>query len=154
MNETNYNLHITRTEGRSLKGERCSTSSKGANIHLIGCIGIKGLINPEIHSGSYNKEAVIHLIMECLRKVADQIYQEPTVIVINNSSCHLNIERRLLYPEFEGNHFLRMAPYSPMLNPIENVSSVIKSFFKRKLAENMIEILKFHQGQRKRILIE
>lgn len=84
MNETNFNLHITRNQSWSLRGERCSTTSaasEGANIHLIGWIGTKGLIHREIHRGSDNKEAVGNWMKECLRK-AYKMYQE-------SSCCHL-----------------------------------------------------------------
>lgn len=50
--------------------------------------------------------------------MAYKIYQEQTVIVIDNAACHSNIERVLLDPEFERSHFLRMSLYSPMIKPI------------------------------------
>ena len=41
-----------------------------------------------------------------------------------------------------GHHMLvRLDPYSPMLNPIEMVWSVFKSYVKRKLDENREELL-------------
>ena len=61
MDETNFNIHISRRQGRSIKGSRCNipaASSKGTNIHLIGCIGQMGKINFKLHKGSIYKEYV------------------------------------------------------------------------------------------------
>ena len=47
MDETNFNLHISRRDGRSLKGRRYNVVSAGtqsANIHVIGSIGPHGLV--------------------------------------------------------------------------------------------------------------
>ncbi|OAF69028.1 hypothetical protein A3Q56_03235 [Intoshia linei] len=53
MDETNFNLHISKKEGRLQRGERCASiaaGSRGANIH---CIGNVGLIHYEIKRGSF-----------------------------------------------------------------------------------------------------
>ena len=43
--------------------------------------------------------------------------------------------------EFSAHKILRLGPYSPMLNPIEYIWSVVKANVKSKLAESMSEIL-------------
>ena len=51
MNETNFNSHISCSEGRSVRGTHCTVAaaaSKGANIHVIGCISTLGLIHHEV----------------------------------------------------------------------------------------------------------
>ena len=63
------------------------------------------------------------------------------VLVIDNAPCHSNIEEILEEEEFREHKILRLAPYSPILNPIENVWSVIKAFVKRNLAIRMPQIL-------------
>ena len=55
------------------------------------------------------------------------------------------VEEVLAEEEFNRNSILRLAPYSPMLNPIENVSSVIKANIKSNLAENANQILNMMQ---------
>ena len=47
MGETYHNIHISRAEGHSLKGSRCTTlaaGTKGANIHVIRCMSNSDLI--------------------------------------------------------------------------------------------------------------
>ena len=70
IDETNFNLHISRRDGRSLKGRRCnvvSAGTQGANIHVIGCIGPHGLVYHEIQRGSFRKESAQSWMRECLR---------------------------------------------------------------------------------------
>ena len=60
MDETNFNLHISRRDGRSLKGRRCNIVSAGtldAYVHVTGCIGPHGLVYHEIQRGSFRKES-------------------------------------------------------------------------------------------------
>ncbi len=59
MDESNFNIHISRSEGRSRRGTRCSTvaaGSKGANIHVIGCISNLGLIYHEVRRGALKNQ--------------------------------------------------------------------------------------------------
>ncbi len=47
IDESNFNIHISRIDGRSLRGTRCTTiaaGSKDANIHIIGCMCNAGLL--------------------------------------------------------------------------------------------------------------
>ena len=59
LDETNFNLHISRKFGRSKQGERCSvlvSGSKGANIHVIGCISSLGVVHIEVRRGSFTTD--------------------------------------------------------------------------------------------------
>ena len=59
MDETNLNIRISRTEGRSVRGSRCTTvaaGSKGANVHVIGAISNLGIVHYELKRGSFKKE--------------------------------------------------------------------------------------------------
>lgn len=56
LEETNFNIHISRSEGQSQKTTRCSTiaaASNSANIHVIGCIDNLGLIYSEVRQRLY-----------------------------------------------------------------------------------------------------
>lgn len=144
MDETNFNLHISRIEGRSKKGTRCTTvaaGSRGNNIHVIGCISNNGLIHHKIKRGSFKKEDVKEWTRECLRK-ANEIYERGVVLVIDNAPCHTSIEEVVEEDEFRQHQIFRLAPYSPMLNPIEKVWSVIKADVKRSMADSIVGILR------------
>ena len=59
MDKTNLNIHIS-TEGRSVRGSRCTTvaaGSKGANVHVIGTISNLGIVHYELKKGSFKENA-------------------------------------------------------------------------------------------------
>ncbi|KAJ8566507.1 hypothetical protein ON010_g6617 [Phytophthora cinnamomi] len=64
------------------------------------------------------------------------------VIVADNAPCHANVEDVDFKEEaFLKAKLLRLGPYSPMLNPIENCFSTFKAMVKRVLARHRQAIL-------------
>ena len=61
-------------------------------------------------------------------------------MVVDNAPCHSNIEE-VFSEEFLGCEVLRLGPYSPMFNPIEQVWSLIKAYVKQELAAKIVIIL-------------
>ena len=76
-----------------------------------------------------------------LREIERQYPGVGVVVVIDNAPAHCQMEVVFGEEEFEHHQLVRLAPYSPMLNPIEMVWSVFKSFVKRKLDEHREELL-------------
>ena len=143
MDETNFNLHISRTEGRSRRGTRCTTvaaGSKGANIHVIGCISNLGLLHSQVKRGSFKKVDAIEWITACLGKAMIK-HGGPVVLVLDNAPCHSGVESEVLQNEFASCTILRLSPYSPMFNPIENIWALVKSEVKKDLAVRMKTIM-------------
>ena len=62
-------------------------------------------------------------------------------MVVDNAPCHSNIKEVFCEEEFLGCEVLRLGPYSPMFNPIEQVWSLIKAYVKQKLAAKIVSIL-------------
>lgn len=118
-----------------------ASGSRGANIHVIGCIGTMGLVHHEVKRGSY-KKADAHLwVRTCLRKV-QMMVNGPVVLVIDNAPVHSGLEEIAMETEFQRSFILRLGPYSPMLNPIESVWSVFKADVKRVFAEKGGDMLR------------
>lgn len=143
MDETNFNLYISRTKGRSKKGTRCThiaAGSRGSNIHTIGCIGNMGLIHHEIRRGSFKKPELKEFIRQCLQN-AQNLYESAVVMIMDNAPCHSTIEEVFQENDFVHHHLLRLSPYSPMLNPIEFAWSDLKSSVKADLAIQMPHII-------------
>ena len=101
---------------------------------------------PDTHGGNRfilvveeHKEFMVDLI-EHTRTV----FGEPVVMVIDNAPCHSNLQSVFREPEFfsRQNVLLRVAPNSPMYNPMENVWSLAKAKVKRSLAEKWQDILR------------
>ena len=144
MDESNTNIHISRREGRSLRGTRCTTiaaGSKGANVHMIGCMSNAGLLHYEIKWGAFKSDQACEWMRRCLR-ITRFKFDGPVVMVIDNAPCHSGLENVFEEPEFSDNHLLRLGPYSPMFNPMENVWSSVKAKIKRDLATKITSILR------------
>ncbi|OWZ18236.1 LOW QUALITY PROTEIN: hypothetical protein PHMEG_0007703 [Phytophthora megakarya] len=130
-------LHI----GRSLKGKRAvnkNMASKGYNIHVIACISENVLA----------EEVCFFRLGEVQRvyTTSTDAYKKTTplgnvVLVADNAPCHSSIEEVFEEDAFADAEFLRLGPYSPMLNPIENCFSTFKSMVKRFLARHRPGIL-------------
>ena len=67
-------------------------------------------------------------------------------MVVDNAPCHSNIEEVFSEEEFLGCEVLRLGPYSPMFNPIEQVWSLIKAYIKQGLAAKIVSILARRDG--------
>ena len=68
-------------------------------------------------------------------------FDGPVVMVIDNATCHSGLEDVFKEPEFSDNHLLRLEPYSPMFNLMENVWSSVNAKIKRDLATKITNIL-------------
>ena len=89
VDETNINLFLRRSCGRSKKGTRClvkTPTSKGKNLHIIGAITQTGLVFWERRRGSYTKEECHEWTRRMLR--AAGISMDQVVIVVDNAPCH------------------------------------------------------------------
>lgn len=138
IDETNFNLFCTRTMGRSLKGTKASIpvmNSRGRNLHLIGSMTEDGVVVFNTRRGSFSSDDCKAWVRTLLERMREQYDVRSIVLVCDNAPCHSGLEAVFQEPAFEGAQILRLAPYSPMLNPIENVWSVVKTTVKRQLRE-------------------
>ena len=144
MDESNTNIHISRREDRSLRGTWCTTvaaGSKGANVHMIGCMSNAGLLHHEIERGAFKSDLACEWIRRCLL-ITRSKFDGPVVMVIENASCHWGLEDVFKESEFSDNHLLRLGLNSPMFNPMKNVWSSAKAKIKRDLATKITRILR------------
>ena len=120
MDETNYNLYCIGRDGRC-RIESCASiilpSSKGGAFKVEDC-----------------KDWIVYLIEQC----RVQGITRPT-FVIDNAPVHSRLDQ--LEEKYSHVEILRPAPYSYLLNPIELLWNVFKSFVKRILREIMPEVL-------------
>ena len=75
------------------------------------------------------------------KKAAKRQYGGRVVMVVDNAPCHSNIEEVFSEEEFLGCEVLRLGPFCPMFNPIEQVWSLIKAYIKQELAAKIVSIL-------------
>ncbi|KAG3107435.1 hypothetical protein PI124_g12700 [Phytophthora idaei] len=151
MDETNFNLWSSRTRERSLRGRRAVKkvfADGGQNMHVIACISENGLVHYETKFGSNRHANTNDFIRAPLRRIRDssELTLADVVLVIDNAPCHCRAESVFEEEEFLDATLLRLGPYSPMLNPIENVPSMIKASVKAFLREQRRAILSVPNG--------
>ncbi|KAJ8525870.1 hypothetical protein ON010_g15255 [Phytophthora cinnamomi] len=82
----------------------------------------------------YNAEFVqeIYQAVKASPTYHENYRRKKNIIVFDNASCHSQTESRVI--ERPDMVLLRLAPYSPMCNPIDGCFSVLKSRIKDHLA--------------------
>ncbi|RQM20196.1 hypothetical protein B5M09_011808 [Aphanomyces astaci] len=112
IDETNFNLFTFRTKGRSKKNTRAKfvrgCSQKGKNLHIIGAISATNFVFCTRRRGALKSRHANEWLKTMLQEV-----------------------------EFQDASFLKLGPYSPMLNPIENMWPALKSRIKTSLRERV-----------------
>ncbi|KAF0704700.1 hypothetical protein AaE_014805 [Aphanomyces astaci] len=121
IDETNFNLFTSRTKARSLRGRRAvfirGGTQKGKNLHQPDANEwIRGMLGAATnHYGGL----------------------QDILVIADNAPCHSRLENVFAEDEFRTATLLRLAPYSPMMNPIENLWSQFKAHVKALLRERL-----------------
>lgn len=134
MDETNINLFCKRTQARARKGERAVKilpSCRGPNIHVIGAISPFQIIKWSRHRGAFKSETAKEWVTNMLSNLPHGLTPNNIVLVMDNAPCHSKIEE--CQDIFPGLIVQGLGPYFPMLNPIENIWSKMKSVVKREM---------------------
>lgn len=132
IDETNFNLFCRRSNGWSRIGTRAVQdlpAARGPNIHVIGAISINGPVKMDIRRGAFrsaNCNDWVTRLCEQWRQDGHELTN--LVIVCDNAPCHARINEANTDIEI-----LKLAPYSPMLNPIESCWSILKAKVKSTL---------------------
>ncbi len=132
IDEAGVNLSMTTSYGRAMSGERAvehRPSTRTAKTSLVGAITTKGLISLGSVEGSFNAARFLEWL------VADVLPQLPpgTKLVWDNVKFHSNAAV-LAAVKAAGCTVLKMPPYSPDLNPIEECWSKVKHFMRKAKA--------------------
>ena len=129
IDECGFNFHLHRTRGRSIVGPNAvitMRTQRGLNQSLIAATSKSGLIHYRTVVKGINSE----LFQSFLGEVSSLIGEEnPASFIFDNCRSHLNATGL-----FQNHHTKRLPPYSPFLNPIEEMFSFLKTHIRSKLA--------------------
>lgn len=131
IDETGISRNITSSYARSTLGQRakCENSlTRGTRISTIGALGIDGLSATFCYEGTLNAPLFEFWVEDFLLP----ILTPSSVIILDNASSHKNEEVIDIIKE-TGACILFLPPYSPELNPIENIWSKVKNFIKKQI---------------------
>ena len=135
FDETNVNLYCRRTQARAPAGDRAPLArpaSKGPNVHIIGAISAYQVINITRRRGSFNADSCKDWVLDLIdHHLPNGVTHDSLVIICDNAPCHARLGECV--QERPGIVLLKLGPYSPMLNPLENLWSKVKSVVKRRM---------------------
>lgn len=134
MDETNFNLFCRRTQARSKRGHRATVvtpNSRGRNLHIIGAITAYGVVCMTRRRGAFRSEDAKEWVNAMMQNLPGNLRTEDVVFVCDNAPAHSRLQQ--CEEENPGMQVLKLAPYSPMLNPVEGVWSKVKSFVKQRM---------------------
>jgi transposase len=128
VDETGVTTAMTPAYGRAPRGERVETSAPASweSVTVIAAMGLDGVTAPLALPGAMNAATFESYVEQVLVPAL----REGDVVVFDNLSSHLSpaVNKAI---EGAGATVLRLPPYSPDLNPIEEMFSKFKGFLSR-----------------------
>lgn len=128
LDEAGVNLAMTRTHARAPKGERATAKRSGghaSNISLVGAVRLSGMNALYPYDGPVDGERFLSFLDNELLPTL----KRGDVLVMDNLRVH-HIAEVKIKVEQAGVRLLYLPPYSPELNPIEEIWSVVKRAFR------------------------
>lgn len=125
MDESGINLALTRRYGRAPRGERVGgrvPQNYGANVTLIGALGLSGLEAPMTVEGATDGE----VFRAYVQRVLGRTLKSGDIVVMDNLRAHKVTGIREAI-EARGARLLYLPPYSPARSPIERCWSKLKT---------------------------
>lgn len=148
QDESGFDEYFTRRYGYGFEGQKVYTELSGKRYERQSCMAIRNynhkLVEPMIYQGTADSETVYAYFNNLLPNL-----KRGSVIVMDNASYHKSKQLLKLFQ----NHsiiLLFLPPYSPDLNPIENLWGTIKqrlrSYYDYSLTllDNLCEIVNYY----------
>ena len=136
IDETSVKTNLTRLRGRACRGQRLRMDAPfggwGTQTFIAGLTS-EGLIAPWVIKGAMDGSAFATYV----RDVLTPELTPGTVVILDNLATHRNVEAAEAIRDAKC-WFLYLPPYSPDLNPIEQVFAKLKTLL-RKAAERTVE---------------
>ena len=138
VDETGVTTAMTPTYGRAPRGERVIASAPASweSVTVIAALGLDGVRAPLAISGSSNGPTFLAYIEQVLVPTL----HEGDVVVFDNLASHL-VPGVSTAIEKVGARVLRLPPYSPDFNPIEEMFSKFKEFLRRAAARTKAHLV-------------
>jgi transposase len=135
LDETATSTKLVSPWGRCPRGERLIASVPHGHwktITLVAGLRSKGMVAPFVADGSMNGAIFLAYVEQCLVP----ILKKRDVVIMDNLACH-KVPGVVEAIDAAGAKALYLPPYSPDLNPIEQVFSKLKALL-RKAAERTV----------------
>jgi transposase len=137
LDEVGFRLEMYPFRGWSKRGSRCSheSSIRGhKNVNAIFMITTKGVFSYKL----YNKPIKGPIFMEYLESLNEDLIKNKTLIMDNLRVHHMKVVKELLCKKKVSIEYT--IPYSPELNPIEEMFSWIKIKLRSQMIKTQPEL--------------
>jgi transposase len=141
VDETGFNCLMRHKTGRAPIGQRAVThvsAIRAKNFSLCVVYNIASMIHFEVLNRPYNTVNFVGFLEIVMEKFREQVITEAIVIMDNVSFHHSQSVKTII--EGAGHRIMFLPPYSPFLNPIENVFNQWKHWVKCSQPSNEDEL--------------
>lgn len=130
LDESGFNLHTSTKYGYSpidTDAVKLVPANRGKNVSLLMIISEKSIVKTLIKTGSINRDIFLKFLDEL---VVEKLIKQNQIIILDNARCH---HGKVVENWSKDNEIIikYLPPYSPALNPIEQVFSVLKAEYDR-----------------------
>lgn len=135
LDETSAATNMTPTRGRAARGERCFGYAPGGHWRtttVVCALDTQGLVAPLVLDGPINGAAFVAWVNQFLVPAL----RTGDIVVMDNLSSHKVAGVREAI-EGAGAQVRYLPPYSPDLNPIEQVFAKLKTLLRRTQARTV-----------------
>jgi transposase len=136
VDEFGANTKMQRTHGRAAPGERVVARVPHGHYKAISTIAALGATEGIVASASFDGGTTAARFVGFVERELCPALREGQVVVLDNLAAH-NDRRVDTLIRAAGCRVLRLPPYSPDFNPIENAISKVKAVL-RKLAKRTV----------------
>lgn len=126
LDETGFNLHTSRNYGYSPINTPCVSTvpaNRGRNVSVLAIINENNVLHNNSVVGSFNGELFFRFLEECKEK---NIIRKDNYVILDNARIHKTQDVMNFFTS-NGFNIVFLPPYSPQLNPIEQVFSILKN---------------------------
>nr|XP_004212365.2 uncharacterized protein LOC101237169 [Hydra vulgaris] len=132
IDEVGFSLSMQVRRGRSLAGKRATqtvTNIRSRNISVCYAMNKNGILKYEAQTRAFNTESFFDFIRLVLAQLAVNKVVG-SILILDNVQFH---KTDVVHNEIvrAGHSLIFLPPYSPFLNPIENMFSEWKQFIRR-----------------------
>lgn len=145
FDEVGFSVSMRARRGRSVSGSRAVQivpALRSRNISMLCSMNKNGMVHYSTSPYAYNIEKCLESLTFLINDLRNRNIDN-CVIVCDNVSFHKNYQIKNLI-EANGHILLFLPPYSPFLNPIENMFSKLKQYVRSRnplTEENLLELI-------------
>lgn len=137
LDEVGFSASMRAGRGRSIRGSpavKIVTSVRTRNIFVCCAINKNGIIHYSYQTSAFNTITFVDYLSSLFEKLNEKNLQN-AIFILDNVTFHKVTQVREIIAQ-KGHQLLFLPPYSPFINPIENMFSKWKEAIRRNNPQN------------------